>query len=114
MRDAPCFAPAQAIDKSLAAANAATESSYRPSRRSNAFSIAQFSQRVTHPKPWTQCWTQKNGLDSRSTEPGPFFCCWHPEIVENRWVRCELPSAQFERGPDPRFDRFGQHWRVRY
>src|ERR1700720_3019170 len=43
--------------------------------------------------------TPKNGPDSRSTEPGLFFCYWHPEIVEDRRVRCELPRTPFERCP---------------
>jgi hypothetical protein len=42
---------------------------------------------------------KKNGPDSRSTEPGLFFCYWRPKIVENRRVRCELPRTPFERSP---------------
>ena len=55
-----------------------------------------------------QCWTQKkNGPDSRSTEPGLFFCYWHPEIVKNRRVRCELPRTPFERSPPSGIDLIG-------
>src|SRR5258708_5950993 len=41
----------------------------------------------------------KNGPDSRPTGLGLFFCYWHPEIVKNRRVRCELRRTPFEGSP---------------
>jgi hypothetical protein len=52
---------------------------------------------------------RKNGPDSRSAESGLFFCHWHPKIIENRRVRCQLPRTPFEQSPHLGFERFGQH-----
>jgi DNA replication protein DnaC len=59
---------------------------------------------------WTQCWTQKNGPDLRSTEPGLFFCYWHPEIVENRRFAANFPERglnSLNEAPHPGFDLIG-------